>query len=82
MNSDIEYIKIQKDKPMQNGYCERFNRNFREDILDAYIFESMEQLRDKAEQWRDDYKHNHPHAGIGNNTPIKTVARQRLVIYL
>jgi putative transposase len=71
LNSNIEHMKIQKGKPMQNGYCERFNRTFREDVLDAYLFESIEQLREKAEEWREDYNHNHPHAGIGNYTPIE-----------
>lgn len=28
-------------KPMQNGYIERFNRIFRENILDAYLFEDI-----------------------------------------
>jgi len=71
LNSDINHIRIQKGKPMQNGYCERFNRTFREDVLDAYIFESLSQLRNQAEQWREDYNNNHPHASIGNNTPIE-----------
>ena len=71
LNSGINHIRIQKGKPMQNGYCERFNRTFREDVLDAYIFESLNQLQDQAEQWREDYNNNHPHASIGNNTPIE-----------
>jgi putative transposase len=38
----IKYI--QPGKPMQNGYIERLNRTFREDVLDAYEFETLEQL--------------------------------------
>ncbi|MDW5287858.1 IS3 family transposase [Formosa sp. PL04] len=34
----IEIKYTQPGKPMQNGYIERFNRFFREDILDAYYF--------------------------------------------
>jgi len=71
LTSSINHIRIQKGKPMQNGYCERFNRTFREDVLDAYIFENLSQLSDQAELWREDYNNNHPHAGIGNYTPYE-----------
>lgn len=36
---DLKYI--QKGKPSQNGYVERFNRTFREDVLDEYSFEFL-----------------------------------------
>jgi len=32
----IDLKFIQKGKPHQNGYVERFNRSFREEVLDAY----------------------------------------------
>ena len=36
---------IQKGKPHQDGYIERFNRTFREEVLDAYAFDNLRQAR-------------------------------------
>ncbi len=57
---------IQPGKPAQNAYIERFNRIFREDILNAYWFEDPEQVRLIAEQWRMDY----PHSSLKGISPI------------
>ena len=70
-NSSIRHIRIQKGKPMQNGFCERFNKTFREDVLDAYLFENIEQVREITQSWREDYNNNHPHGSLGNCAPIE-----------
>ena len=41
----IEIKYIQPGRPMQNGYIERLNRHYREDILDAYYFGDIHQLQ-------------------------------------
>lgn len=66
---DIVIQYTQPGKPMQNGFIERFNRFFREDILDAYWFEDLQQLRILTDKWRCDYNQNHPHKSLGGLTP-------------
>ena len=62
---------IQPGKPAQNAYIERFNRIFREDVLDAYWFEGLEQVRIISDQWRLDYNNNHPHSALNGLSPVK-----------
>ena len=64
----IQYT--QPGRPMQNGYIERFNRFYREDVLDAYLFEDLETVRTISQQWQDDYNNNHPHKSLGCISPI------------
>ena len=47
----IEVRYIQPGRPMQNGYIERLNKTFKEDVLDAYQFETLEQLRILCDEW-------------------------------
>jgi putative transposase len=51
----IKVQYTQPGKPMQNGYIERFNRTFRENILDAYLFEDINQVQVLADEWMEDY---------------------------
>lgn len=68
-NITIQYI--QPGKPMQNGYIERFNRTFRQDVLDAYLFETINQVTELSEEWMEDYNNNRPHESLGGVPPIK-----------
>lgn len=70
---EIEHIPIQKGKPTQNGYIERFNRSYREGVLDAYILSSIYQAREETELWMEDYNNYHPHDSLGNKTPAECV---------
>jgi len=61
----ITLIFIQPGKPMQNGYVEPCNRNIRRELLNAYVFTLLNEVRDKAEQWPLDYNCSRPHALLG-----------------
>jgi len=67
----ITLMFIQPGKPMQNGYVERCNGNIRRELLDAYLFQTLNEVRDKAEEWKMDYNTERPHAALGYVPPAE-----------
>jgi putative transposase len=65
----IEIKFIQKGKPYQNGYMERFNRSFREDVLDAYCFSRIRDAQAMAHAWMWIYNNQRPHSSLGYVPP-------------
>ena len=73
---EIKIQFIQPGRPMQNGYIERFNRIYRESILDAYLFFELDQVRTLTEEWMEEYNLRRPHESLGNLTPNEWKMKQ------
>lgn len=68
-NNDITWSRIQKGKPQQNAIIERFNKTYREDVLDANIFRDIGQVDEITKPWIDDYNNYRPHQALNYQTP-------------
>jgi len=53
----INLVFIQPGKPMQNGFIERCNGNIRRELLNAYVFKTLDEVREKAEEYMLDYNY-------------------------
>ena len=67
----INLTFIQPGKPMQNGYVERCNGSIRKELLNANVFHNLTEVRQRIEEWLEDYNRYRPHESLGYRSPVE-----------
>ena len=76
-DKDIDLIFIEKGKPSQNAYVERFHRTYRQEVLDAWAFDSLSQARKLTQAWMWIYNNERPHSSLGHIPPVKFLEKRQ-----
>ena len=66
---------IRPGRPMENGFIESFNGRLRDECLNSELFDALEDVRIKLEQWRCDYNLFRPHSSLNNLSPDDFIAK-------
>ena len=59
----------EKGRPAQNAFIERFNRTYRTEVLNAYVFESLEQVQEISSEWVQSYNEERPPEALAGVAP-------------
>ena len=72
-NIELEFIK--PGKPTQNSYVERFNRTYRDEILNMYVFQTLSEVRELTENWIRECNEERSHDSLNDLTPWEYLAK-------
>ena len=67
---------IQPGKPAQNAFIERFNRTYREAVLDAFLFHTVAEVQAITEDWLEEYNAIRPHEALGDVPPYQYALKE------
>lgn len=69
----IQYV--QPGEPNQNAFIGRFNRTYRNELLDLYMFRNLSEVREATYWWMIEYNEQRPHDSLGDLTPAEYMSK-------
>ena len=65
----VAQVFIEKGRPQQNAFVERFNGTMRDEVLNGESFHTVPEARVVLGIWIEQYNTIRPHRGLGYKTP-------------
>ena len=65
----MKNLRSSEVEPNQNAYVERFNPTYRNEDLDLYLFNDLEEVRESTYWWMIEYNEHRPHDALDDLTP-------------
>jgi putative transposase len=66
----VSWHYIQPGKPTQNAFIERANGSLRREVLNAWQFTTLAEVKEVCREWQWDYNHERPHKALGYLSPV------------
>lgn len=66
---------IRPGRPVENAHIESFNGRLRDECLNAELFLTLEDARQKLAEWKSDYNKSRPHSSLGDLSPVEFAAQ-------
>ena len=70
---ELKFIK--PGKPTQNSYDKRLNRTYRDEVLNMYVFKTMNDVREIMRNWIREYNEERAHDSLSDLTPWEYLAK-------
>ena len=55
------------------AYIERFNRSYRTEVLDTWLFRNLDEVREMTWRWMIEYNEERDHDSLGGLTPAEVL---------
>jgi len=65
----MELVYFQRGGKPRISHLERFNRTYRDEILNMYVFKTLSEVRELRANWIREYNEERPHDSLGDLTP-------------
>jgi hypothetical protein len=71
-------ISMTGGEECRNSRMERLNGSMRREFFDAYLFDSLAEVKMMTEEWVYDYNNYRPHSTLGKLSPIEYLDKYHL----